>query len=188
MKINCTVSDLPFVIYCGNVNNGICRITGKGCDVKPMEQAPEDEGEAVCEEKDTTLKRYGEAEEEVAWEKIKEAETRLKPCPFCKSKALINYVPPHTHGGAASFMPDCKGEHFIECTGCSCAIAGGPDLEETIAIWNKRAYSWDLLMEILDEVYPADVFNGSSGDVGPRIVMNLREIDLLRQEAKEAGL
>jgi catechol 2,3-dioxygenase-like lactoylglutathione lyase family enzyme len=92
----------------------------------------------VQEEKDPNLKRYGEAEDEVAWEKIREAEGRLKPCPFCGGKAFINYVPPHTHGGPAGFMPDCKGEHFIECTGCTCAIAGGPDLDETIADWNKR--------------------------------------------------
>jgi hypothetical protein len=84
------------------------------------------------------LKLYGEAEEETDFTVIHEAEKRLSPCPFCGSNALINYVPPHKHGELARFMPDCLGEYFIECTGCTCAIAGGNDLEEVIATWNKR--------------------------------------------------
>ena len=40
MRINCAVSGLPFVIHCGNVNNGICGVTGKGCGVKPIEPEP----------------------------------------------------------------------------------------------------------------------------------------------------
>jgi hypothetical protein len=39
---------------------------------------------------------------------------------------------------------------------------------------------WAGLLHILDTVYPADVFDGSSGDVGPQIIVHLREIDRLR--------
>jgi len=84
------------------------------------------------------LKLYGEAEEDTDFTAVHEAEKRLLPCPFCGASAVINYVPPHTHGELAGFMPDCKGEHFIECTGCACAISGGSDLEEAISAWNKR--------------------------------------------------
>lgn len=41
--------------------------------------------------------------------------------------------------------------------------------------------SWDMLMDILDAVYPASVFTGVSGDTGPQIVVKLREIDALRR-------
>jgi Lar family restriction alleviation protein len=90
------------------------------------------------EEINEELKRYGEAEEAIDIAAIHEAEKRLLPCPFCGGSAVINYVPPHKHGGIAGFMPDCLGEHFIECTSCSCAIAEGNDLEAAIAAWNKR--------------------------------------------------
>ncbi len=43
--------------------------------------------------------------------------------------------------------------------------------------------SWDMLMDILDAVYPASVFTGVSGDPGPRIVVKLREIDAIRNES-----
>ena len=42
--------------------------------------------------------------------------------------------------------------------------------------------SWDMLMDILDAVYPASVFTGVSGDPGPRIIVKLREIDAIRRE------
>ena len=90
---------------------------------------------------DNGLKRFGEAMEEVDAEKIREAEKRLLPCPFCGGSARIDYIPPHTPhtpGGLAGFMPDYEGGHFIECNGCTCAIAGGSNLEETIAAWNNR--------------------------------------------------
>lgn len=80
--------------------------------------------------------------EAVDTQKIREAEKQLLPCPFCGSSARINYIPPHTHGGMAGFMPDCEGEHFVECNGCTCAISGGSDLKETIAVWNSRKEKW----------------------------------------------
>lgn len=36
---------------------------------------------------------------------------------------------------------------------------------------------WHGLRRILAEVYPADIFTGASGDLGPRLVALLREID-----------
>jgi PHD/YefM family antitoxin component YafN of YafNO toxin-antitoxin module len=36
-------------------------------------------------------------------------------------------------------------------------------------------------MALLDEHYPADVFGGDSGDLGPRVVALIREIDSLRE-------
>jgi len=86
-------------------------------------------------------KRYGDAWEDIDTHAIKEAEDRLLECSFCGSKALINYIPPHTHGGIAEFMPDCEGKHFIECSGCTCAVAGGSDLENAVALWNMRVKS-----------------------------------------------
>jgi len=84
-------------------------------------------------------KRYGDAEGDIDTQAIKEAEDKLLGCPFCGSKALINYIPPHCHGGIASFMPDCEVAHFIECSGCTCAVSGGADLEKAVASWNMRA-------------------------------------------------
>jgi len=109
--------------------------------------------------------------------------TELKPCPFCGCEAHINYAEPHTHSEQLKEMglPDCEGKHFIECTGCSCAIACGNDRQEAILEWNKRFSSWDMLMEILNEHYPADIFNGSSGDPGPQIAVKIREINALRK-------
>lgn len=52
-----------------------------------------------------------------------------------------------------------------------------PDaLEEEMA----RLHTWHGLMSLLDEHYPADIFDGSSGDPGPRIAVLIREINELR--------
>ena len=51
----------------------------------------------------------------------------------------------------------------------------------------ERLSSWDGLMSVLDEHYPADVFNGSSGDPGARIVVLVREIDRLRAALRKHG-
>ena len=42
-------------------------------------------------------------------------------------------------------------------------------------------HTWRGLMTLLDEHWPADVFDGSSNDPGARIVVLMREIDLLRR-------
>jgi hypothetical protein len=45
-------------------------------------------------------------------------------------------------------------------------------------------HTWRGLMTLLDEHWPADVFDGSSndGDPGPRIVALMRQVDLLRRQ------
>lgn len=45
-----------------------------------------------------------------------------------------------------------------------------------------RIHSWAGLMQLLDDLYPAGVFSGESGDPGPRIVALIRENDNLRAE------
>lgn len=45
-----------------------------------------------------------------------------------------------------------------------------------------RLHTWGGLMWLLDLYYPPDVFDGSSGDPGPRIVVLTREIDRLRAD------
>lgn len=44
----------------------------------------------------------------------------------------------------------------------------------------ERLHTWSGLMGIIDEHYPGDVVDGSSGDPGPRIVALLREVAALR--------
>jgi len=72
---------------------------------------------------------------------IEETESKLKPCPFCGSNATIMYVQPHSHSNKLKEMglPDCEGEHFVECTGCTCAMAFENDRQEVIDGWNKRS-------------------------------------------------
>lgn len=48
--------------------------------------------------------------------------------------------------------------------------------EEVLA----RLHTWQGLMSLLDEHYPPEVFDRSSGDEGPRVVALVREIDRLR--------
>jgi hypothetical protein len=47
-----------------------------------------------------------------------------------------------------------------------------------------RLHTWQGLMSLLDEHYPSEVFDGSSGDDGPRIVSLVREIERLRREVE----
>lgn len=55
------------------------------------------------------------------------------------------------------------------------------------AVWPEveRLRSWAGLMETLDEHYPADVFTGTSGDKGPRIIALTREVDRLLKKVAE---
>jgi hypothetical protein len=48
-------------------------------------------------------------------------------------------------------------------------------------------HTWRGLMSLLDEHWPADVFDGSpdSRDPGPRIVALMRQVDLLRRELEK---
>ncbi len=50
----------------------------------------------------------------------------------------------------------------------------------------ERLNTWDGLMSLVDEHYPSDIFDGSSGDPGPRMVVLLREVTLAREERDSA--
>lgn len=63
-------------------------------------------------------------------------EKELKPCPFCGGEAIINEVPPHKHKLFPN-IPECKGETFIECTKCTCAISADTT-EDAVNDWNRR--------------------------------------------------
>lgn len=71
--------------------------------------------------------------EELKYKTNNDITTELLPCPFCGGKAILNIIPPHTHT-IATFMPDCEGEAFIECT----CILAGRTAEEVIEAWNRR--------------------------------------------------
>lgn len=45
---------------------------------------------------------------------------------------------------------------------------------------------WHGLMQILHDIYPASVFDGSSGDPGPTIVVLSRRVDMLTKERDQA--
>ncbi len=61
-----------------------------------------------------------------------------------------------------------RNEGFVDTTNCpGCEL-----LRNEI----KRLNTWDGLISLLDRHYPADIFDGSSGDPGPRIVVLIRTI------------
>jgi hypothetical protein len=74
----------------------------------------------------------------------------------------------------------CTHEYVSAAPCAKCAAAADAALAE---VWPEleRLRSWAGLMETLDEHYPAEVFDGSSGDPGPRIVALTREVDRLRE-------
>jgi hypothetical protein len=47
-----------------------------------------------------------------------------------------------------------------------------------------RLHSWQGLMSLLDEHYPAHIFTGESGDEGPRVLALVREVDRLQHEQR----
>ena len=61
---------------------------------------------------------------------------KLKRCPFCGGKAVIEVIEPHRH--IICKMPVYKGGAFIECTECGCTISGETETEATEK-WNRRA-------------------------------------------------
>lgn len=98
---------------------------------------------------------------------------QLLSCPFC--------------GNDAEYIGECD-MVWVRCSNIDCGVVQGTrydEADEAAEDWNARHRSWDLLMEWLDAIYPASIFDGSSGDIGPSIIVKLREIDSIRK--MEAG-
>jgi hypothetical protein len=49
----------------------------------------------------------------------------------------------------------------------------------------KELMNWRGLMRILDKEYPASIYTGMSGDIGPLVIVKLREINELRNMCRE---
>jgi hypothetical protein len=62
--------------------------------------------------------------------------------------------------------------------------AGSSDDIPALRAEIARLNSWDGMMSILDKHYPESVFDGSSGDDGPRMIVMLRLIDKPRAEVE----
>ena len=110
--------------------------------------------------------------------------SKLKRCPFCGENERLD------------ILTDTCGKWTIECKRCGVTLSITVNTKEIsvdeaqemlIEKWNSRYSSWDLLMEILDQYYPADIFGGedamfkASENIGCAIVEKLREIDTLRK-------
>lgn len=66
-------------------------------------------------------------------------EIELKPCPFCGSEPHMEVVAAHKHIFAD--MPNCDGEAFVFCNGCSAGVSGKNE-QEAAEAWNRRADGW----------------------------------------------
>lgn len=101
----------------------------------------------------------------------------LLPCPWCGS----NWVEKNTF--------EYSDTYFVECHNC---MTQGPSARlptEAIAAWNTRARpqlaTQPTAMALepaaiaalgwIDEIYPPDIFDGSSGDEGPVQIVEIRE-------------
>jgi len=67
---------------------------------------------------------------------------------------------------------------------CETVASVGAD-RDRLAAELAELRTWRGLMSLLDEHWPADVFDGSSDDPGARIAVLMREVDLLRTELKK---
>lgn len=74
----------------------------------------------------------------------------LKPCPFCGGEAMLEVIHPHEH--MLVNIPPYGGSAFIECTSCSCAMAGETEAE-VVETWNRRK-PIDDIVERLERIAP----------------------------------
>ena len=97
---------------------------------------------------------------------------RLDKCPWCGAAAICT-EPKRGRSGYAEW--ECgswkHGDEPVQDVNC---------VVNVLEAENERLHSWDGLMSLVDEHYPSDVVDGSSGDPGPRLIVLLREIDRLR--------
>jgi len=119
----------------------------------------------------------------------------LKPCPHCNGEARSVtdcYVSKHPRSIVVCTNLKCEAiiEKSVdhEYLGISREEAANIAKQAAIDAWNERYSSWDLLMEILDKHYPADIFSDPesrwSKDIGAQIVTKIREINELRNNPK----
>lgn len=80
---------------------------------------------------------------------------KLRLCPFCGKRAIINNIEPHNHS-FGKFPISYDGETFIECTGCTCAISA-KDEKEAIAVWNTRKPMEKVVEKLFSESLCASV-------------------------------
>lgn len=68
-------------------------------------------------------------------------------------------------------------DSFLGCHAYECH-------DEALEVWNDRHYSWTMLMDVIDVCYPPELFvaGKTPSDIGPQIIVKLREIDELRQK------
>ena len=69
-----------------------------------------------------------------------------------------------------------RAEEDDYCFECNARFICGEAADEI-----ERLHSWEGILSLLDEHYPADIFDGSSGDPGPTIIVLTREIERLRE-------
>jgi Lar family restriction alleviation protein len=101
--------------------------------------------------------------------------SELKPCPFCGGRAYLISREKFKKKGKYIYCKNCRASSNDEYT----------TNENAIAAWNERHISWGLLMDILDNYYPADIFSDLksqlSKDIGSQIARKIREINELRK-------
>lgn len=94
-------------------------------------------------------------------------------CPECGAKGVLRERSPDG-------MTRCANGHwhksirFHPCPKCKA-------IEEEL----ERLHTWDGLMGLLDEHYPAHIFTGVSGDEGARIVVLTRALDTANQRIEK---
>ena len=59
----------------------------------------------------------------------------LKPCPFCGSAPIVDYIPPHDH--FIVDLPRYEGAGVVECPVCEVGMMART-LEAVIEKWNRR--------------------------------------------------
>ena len=107
--------------------------------------------------------------------------------------------PPNPHPGQVARMSDAWPPELIEAaTAAFCAPGEGTvgeamvDALDAAVAWRDsngapevvRA-DWAGVLAVLDAIYPADVFDGSSGDPGPRIVVLMRRVEALTHALRD---
>ena len=76
-------------------------------------------------------------------------------------------------------------EQALEIESMYTALPNADEIAHVLAAEVRRLHTWDGLMSLLDEHYPADVPLGPDSDPGPRILRLTREVHLLKLVADQ---